>query len=177
MKCVKQPIVTSSTRTEDTITHGTLTLIFDGSYHPEVNARQYAYLVADYEPLGLKEGEKVYFHYLTILDKPNIPPDKWLVHPKVLYCVIRDGEIEMLNDYTLVEIEEEPKASSLLILPKKKSTSTGIVKYTNTPELKEGDRVIFKKTGAFENKIEGVDYYVMDSWHILCKILDSRIAS
>jgi len=171
MKSVKQPIIQSDKTMNDTITYGTLELYIDTSYKPEHHRRQWGTMAADFDKLGLKSGEKVYFHYLSLEGSPQLPPDKWLVHPDQLYCVIRD-KIEMLNQYLLVDIIEEPQKQSIIIQEKKKSVTRGIVRHTNHPELKDGDTVMFRDIMAFVNEIEGHEYYLMENRDAFCKIVN-----
>ena len=123
---------------------------------------------SDFE--DLKAGEKVYFHYLSLDPKPQLPPDCWIIHYKMLYCVIRDG-IVMLNDYVFVEIIDAPKPSKIIITEDKKSTTKGIVRYSASDQLVDGDVVLFSELGAFVNEIEGKEYYVMEVQDVLAKVL------
>lgn len=174
MKSVRKPIVTSDKKTDDTITHGSLTLYVDTSYRKEHHARQWGYMAADFQ--DLKKGEKVYWHYLSVLEEPTIPPDKWILDYKMIYCVIRDEKIVALNDYLFVEIikEEEIKTVSGIIVPdnlkNKNSATKGKVAYTVSPELASGDTILFTANSAFVNNIEGEDYYIMETQDALAKL-------
>jgi len=163
MRPVRMPIIKSDERMDKTVTYGSLKLFVDTSYRPEHHRRQWGTVVGDFK--DLKDGDKVYFHYLSLVDNPHIPPDKWLVPYEMIYCIIRD-EVIMLNDYLAVSILQEESNSKLITL-KKKSTNKGVVKYTNHPDLITGDEVYFNKMCAFENEIEGDTVYMMENRDIL----------
>ena len=161
MKSVKRAIIRADSQTNDTLTHGTLTIWLDTSYHTEEHARQYGIMESDFR--DLKKGEKVYFHYLSLDRAPEIPPDKWLIDYEVIYCVIRDSQIAMCNNYLFVEAEMDIKKKSVIIqLKDEKSTTKGIVRHSSTHLLKDGDQVLFNDVCAFVNEIEGKEYYVME---------------
>ena len=164
MKAVKHPIIQADSKMNDTMAHGSLTLYVDTSYRPEHHRRSHGIMVSDFK--DLKKGEKVYFHYLSLVDDPQIPPDKWIVQYEMLYAVVRDGDVVPLNDYLFVSTVKEKTESSLITLDKK-STTHGLVKYTNHPDLQKGDEVYFNKICAFENEIEGEVLYVMENRDIL----------
>jgi len=172
MKSVKKVIVRSDSLTNDTITHGSLTLYLDASYRPEHNARQWGVVEADFK--DLKKGEKVWFHYLSLDEEDMVGEKLYRIDYGSIYCVIRDSRIVVLNDYVLVNIIEEETVKTTLIVPdhlkKEKLTMRGIVRATNHPQLIEGDEILFRKLGAFENEIEGTTYYVMESRDLLAKI-------
>lgn len=153
----------------DTIKYKSLELYIDTSYKPEEHRRQWGIMVSDFEKLGLKKGEKVYFHYLT-LDAPPLMDDKWVIDYQMIYCVVRDNEIIMLHKYNLITIEEDIVPDSTLISIAKKSTTRGFVAYTSHYELKQGDEVLFKPTAAFVNEIEETKYYLVETEDIIAKI-------
>lgn len=171
MKAVKKLLVQSDKKMNDTITHGTLTLYVDTSYRPEHHRRQWGIAVDDFKEI--KKGDKIYFHYLTLENDPQIPPDIWTVNYEMCYCVIRDDKVITLNDYLIVEITEEEVKSTIIIpdhLKKKNSTTRGFVKYTHHPQLKYGDEIMFRSIAAFENEIEDKTYYIMEHRDLLVKI-------
>lgn len=171
MESVRHPIVQTDSPLNNTITYGTLTLYLDPTFRREDNARQYGFMGSDFKELGLKTGEKVYVHYLSFSMKPQLPPDKWLVDKRQIYCVIRDGKIVMLNNYILIDILSDGIKSDIIIMPgKKKLTNRGIVVASNNEQLSPGDEIIFKDIGAFENEIEGKTYYIAQDEDLLAKI-------
>lgn len=161
MKSIRRPIVHCDSQFNETISHGSLTLYVDTSYRREHHIRQWGKMVSDFR--DLKEGEKIYFHYLSLDREPELPPDKWLMNYEMIYCVIRDSQIEMCNNYLFVEMIDEVNKPSIIIQETKKSTSKGIVRHSNHSQLNDGDTVLFNDVCAFVNEIEGKEYYVMEN--------------
>jgi co-chaperonin GroES (HSP10) len=167
MESVKHPIVRVAKQYEDEIVYKSLTLYFDPSYNPEKNIRQHGIMEADFK--DLRKGEIVYFHYLSVDPSPQLPPNCWLIAYGMLYCVIRDDKIVMLNKYNLITIEEEKEKSSLITIGKT-STTQGFIAHTSHKDLKIGDEVLFRPRAAFVNEIENQEFYLVESEDILCII-------
>lgn len=132
----------------------------------------------------LQVGDLAYFNYLTV-DKENLitgEKDVYLVDLENVFCYVRSGELTAVANHVLVEprmIEE--KVGNIYVGVPKKSEVEGYVRYIGTPikdkeplGVMKGDCVRFHERYAFENKIEGDDYYVMKQNNLFGKILDGR---
>ena len=168
MKSAKFPLIRSSKQTNDELKYKSLTLILDTSYNPEVHARAWGYMVADYK--DLKRGDKVYTHYLTFSDANLLGDDVYTTNYQMIFCAVRDGEIIMINDYNLIEIVEEKQKDSIIIQNKKISTTRGIIKHSGTSQVKAGDEVIFREIGSYKETIEGTEVYVCETQDLLAKV-------
>jgi len=122
----------------------------------------------------VKVGDKIYFHYLVLLDEDNkihLDKDYYTVDYFQALATVRDGKIFPVGEHILVEpIEEE--VTSPIIIPdsaKKKETNRGRVFASNDPEIPEGSIVEFEPIGKFENEIEGRNLYVMYNSNILAR--------
>lgn len=171
MKSAKWPIIQSDDQFNRTISHGKLTLLLDPSYDPEWNRRQWGIMAADWG--DLKKGEKVYFHYLTLDDIPDLPPDKWVIRQPefTLYCVIRDSQIVPLYGTVMVEIIKEGLSSDIIITLQDDVYNRGIVRYADSDQVKDGDEILFHPRNAFRNVIEGKEYYIMEEIDMLAKVI------
>jgi co-chaperonin GroES (HSP10) len=150
------------------------------------------YTVADCN-VDLKEGDKVYFHYLAIqfedfdrysasllltdehgYEYHQIPTD-------TIIAVLRDGEIKPLLSRVLVQpLESEETDFFGVILPKSKEYLKGVVRYVGESikgeeiDIKPWDKIMYLKNKEFENKIEGENYYVMRHWVVISKEVDGE---
>lgn len=129
--------------------------------------------------MDLQVGDKVYFHYLTV-DPNNLVEVDGKEYYQVdyfnIFCYIRDGEMQMANDWCFVEPVEDVQGThyegTSIIIPekyrKKKNYKIGKLKKIGKPPKDEDpldvspeDYIIYGKDADFENEIEGVVYYTM----------------
>lgn len=129
-------------------------------------------------PCEVEPGDKVYFHYFTLKEDENMVEVEGVKYYAVeyhqIFAKVVNGEIIPVHNYNLIEIvEEEVKHKGLIHIPdslkKKKVDSYGKVVFParNGHKLHPGDTVYFQSAYAFKNKIEGEDYYVINSQDIL----------
>ena len=123
----------------------------------------------------VKVGDKIYFHYLVLLDEDSriyLDKDYYLVDYFQALATVRDGKVYPVGEHILIEPMEEEVTHSLLLIPdqaKKVETNRGRVFASNDPEIPEGAIVEFEPVGKFENEIEGKKLYVMYNSNILAK--------
>lgn len=139
----------------------------------------------------VKVGDKAYIHFNSFLKDHNfIITDEgnfWKIAYDDVFCVVRDGEIIPIGGWCLVEPELKKIETSLetkvvledgTILGEdiiEKSEISGILAYIGTPRAewdlmtpmpKPGDKIAFSSDDAFENEIEGKNYYCMRQFRI-----------
>jgi co-chaperonin GroES (HSP10) len=116
----------------------------------------------------LETGDKIIFHYLQSLD--NIRESRYIECDGVVYflvkydsifCALRNSKVIPVNGLVIVEPDDE-EIKTIFIVPdsaKKKSTTTGTIRYIGSPlkgykdypdyadvdELAVGDKVVFDK--------------------------------
>lgn len=117
-------------------------------------------------------GDRLYFHYLVILDNDNYLFDNYYLvdYFQALATVKPDGRILPVGEHILIEPMEEEITHSTLIIPdvaKKVSLNKGRVFSSNDPSIPNGSIVGFEEHGKFENEIEGHTLYVMYNNNIL----------
>jgi co-chaperonin GroES (HSP10) len=118
-------------------------------------------------------GDKLYFHYLVLLDEDNkiqLEKDYYLVDYFQALATVRNGKVYAVGEHILIEPIEEELTNDTLIIPdsvKKQQTNRGRVFASNDPEIPEGSIVEFEPIGKFENEIEGKIVYVMYNSNIL----------
>ena len=94
-----------------------------------------------------------------------------------LYCKVVDGEIVMLGDWNLIEIEKvkEKEYSSNIIVPVSslvKKENIGFMKCVSPKSsLVKGDRVYVDSETVYTIYIEGKSYYIVSDRDILAQIL------
>ena len=177
--------------TKDEVDVGGKKLFIDTSWYEYDHVIQYAtvryvpkrissYFKTDME---LLPGDKVYCHHF-IADEKNIIEihDEKLsrMNYGMLYVRVRDGKINMLADWVLVEIvedkEEELKTDSGIWIKteKEKKEQIGKIKYVNSKSInngfKPGDTIMFTKDADYEMEIEGEKLYRMRNQDILVKV-------
>ena len=172
MKAVSKVLVNVVSAYNDTIEHGSLKLYVDTSFRPEHHKKQDGIAHADFESLGIKKGDTLWFHYLAIKDEMMLGKDGdfdiYAIEPNMVYAIERDGKLIMLSEYILVDIQKE----------KDEVTSTGIILYKEKENVEqrgivwkggdlEGEEIFFHESRAFINEIAGREVYVMEKEDIL----------
>ena len=119
-------------------------------------------------------GDKLYFHYLVVLDPDCHLYDNYYIvdYFQALATVKPDGKILPVGEHILIEPMEEELSHDTLIIPdiaKKISLDKGRVFSSNDPSIPNGAIVGFEDHGKFENEIEGHTLYVMYNSNILYK--------
>ncbi|MDB4301976.1 co-chaperone GroES [bacterium] len=141
--------------------------------------------------IEVEKGDHVYFnHFCT--DPSNLVEFKgeecyWFSYVKDyvsyvtsnLYCKIVEGEIVMLGDWNLIEIEKvkENEYSSSIIVPnvsKVEKENVGYMKCVS-PNLQEsispGDMVFVDPDTIYTIYIEGKSYYIVSDRDVLAKMV------
>lgn len=111
-------------------------------------------------------GDKLYFHYLVVLDKDAYLFEKYYIvdYFQSLATVKPDGTILPVGEHILIEPMEEEVTHDTLVIPdmsKKKSLNKGRVFSSNDPSIPNGAIVLFDEHGKFLNDIEGKELFVM----------------
>lgn len=139
-------------------------------------------VVAAPEDSDVKHGDKIYFHYNTMLGQ--VPKEIngincYEVDVDLVFCVVREGKIKAIGEWVLLNPIDttEVLGSGLFENPFKTiskkvatvySISEKVTLLLSDGKVKEGDNVfINEKTAPFENEIEGVKYYCTRAKNIL----------
>jgi len=178
---------------EDEIHLGDLKLYLDTSYQPDWHRKIHAEVVAlpdridqdHYAYQGIHQkvevGDRIYFHYLSLTPHNRLElqgEDYYLVDYYYIFCRIKNGGIEALNGWVLVEPQKDKpgKTPSGLVTSafSKTSTSYGTVRYIGPHQkgelglgLNQGDKILFSKDSDFKNTIEGTEYFTMQQEDLL----------
>ena len=123
--------------------------------------------------IPLEKGDKVYFHHFVVQpDNSYIHDDKELFkcdYPSI-YCVIRDGKINMIEDWILCKPIQEPEENfirnGLYLKPSRENIPLRAIichisKKAHESGLMVGDEIIFKEDSDYDMMIEGDIYYRM----------------
>lgn len=171
--------VTIEKKFQDEIeTKSGITLFKDTTFSPEENVTNFGTVVGipevvDRKTIGpdfkhnVQLGDKLYFHYNTILDSDNLiiheGEEYWTVDYWAAIARVRDGVIEPVGSYILIEPQEqEVLKSSLIIIPDhvaKKDITRGKVFASNDPDIPVGVDVEYQAHAKFWNIIEGKKLY------------------
>lgn len=168
--------------TNDTMSINGQEMFLDTDFNRLWHARQYGKV--KYRPrrfrkeaednVDLQIGDKVYVHHFVIENTHQVDlyGEKlyWVQYP-MCFCVVRDGEITMLNDYILAKPVLEPEEnyitkSGLMIKPEAEYIDrvVKIVKTNHTSHehgLEKDMVVTILRDADYEMEIEGEKYYVM----------------
>lgn len=177
--------------TNNTINVGGEELFLDTDFNRFWHARQYGevkYIPRRFQKeaednIDLVKGDKIYVHHFLIDESHTLEvygEKLYWVPYGLCFCIVRDGELHMLNDYILakpvLEPEENYKTSSGLFLkaePEKLERIAKVVKTNHTSHeenLQEGDYVVFANDADYEMEIEGEKYYVMRNKECLLRL-------
>ena len=180
MRCPTRIIIRLEKTHTDEIDFNGGKIWFDPTYRPEWNAFPYGEVVAipERDPdLGhdfvhnVNVGDKLYFNYGVVGDEANHLGDNlWVVDYFQALAVVRDGNIIPVGRHILITVEKEKVENKYLIIPEiagERRLTKGKVYASNQREIPVGSEVLFEERGMFENKIEGVDLYVMFNDNIL----------
>ncbi len=123
--------------------------------------------------IPLVQGDKVYFHHF-IVQKDNLYLNEGKEYYKCdhrdIYCVIRDGKINMLEEWILcvpvLEPEENFFKGGLYLKPTRenlpfRATIKHVSKLAKEAGLNVGDEIIYRADADYEMPIEGDKYYRM----------------
>lgn len=182
--------------TNRTIKLGDLELYYDPEYRPLENAIQVGKIGAlpskvheSYRyDVDLKVGDTVYFHHFIVQKNNEIYYENlYGANYSQIYCAIKDGNIQMLEDFILVkpikedESKLERKVGSIIIQAKLKVEDIkqhGIVhhvpKQAAEKGIKQGDHIVFDKACEYPLTVEGELFYRMKLGNILLRIEDDK---
>ena len=124
------------------------------------------------------DGSKVYFHYLET-NKPQASPNNYVMDDARLFCYVDStGQIQMLNDFVLIDPIQKESISTLLYVPdnEKVYNDRGVVAVIgeNDIELVPGDKVLLMPNSNFTNEIEGKEYFVVRHDDIIAVFNDTE---
>lgn len=137
----------------------------------------------------IKKGDKVYFHHFIAHKDNEIQVDGLFgCNYGQLYCIARNGEIQMLEEYILVkpvmESEEQYKKQIGDITLFLKANPEEIKQYGvvhHVPKqaaewgLEKGDCIFFDKNCEYEMTIEGEKYYRMKLSNVLVVLRNTEM--
>ena len=152
----------------------------DPTFNPEDNSTNFgivAFIPETVDKVNVEEdfihnvqvGDKLYFNYNVVMDPDNClvhdGEEYWMVDYWNAIALVRDGKVEPVGSYILIDpIKEEEVKSSIIHIPdayKAKEKTRGIVWSSNSPEIPVGSDVEYEKIGKFWNIIEGKRVYCM----------------
>ena len=129
----------------------------------------------------IKTGDKVHCHHFVVdPDRYHEQDGKKYIelNYELIYCIDKEGDLEMLLDYILLEpvYEDESTCMSGGLWLKDKpdlKPQYGKVAFLNQRAkdygLQKGDLVYFKRFRDYKMNINSKDYYRMDFTDIICK--------
>ena len=159
------------------------------------------------QEVDIRVGDKIYFSYLgyhpdNLIDHKDEEGYEYYKIPfESVYCVVRDGEICMVNGNVFVqpyfgegyeEIEVDGKRSYgkffegteiVESIKERPEYLQGIIKHIGKPLGRNSrvtvipeDRVIFTPSNNFrdddiKDKVEGEEYYTLRQWDVISKVL------
>ena len=168
--------------TNDTIIVNGEELYLDTAFQRMWHARQWGevrYFPRRFKKEGedgieLVKGDKMYCHHFLIENRQakDVMGEKLYFIPyPMCFCVVRDGEIHMLNQYILVKPIVEPEEkymtkSGIMIKPEPENIERicKVVKTNATSEeygIREGMIATFLNDADYAMEIEGENYWVM----------------
>jgi len=139
--------------------------------NPNTIKQTEGYVISAPEDSVLLPGDKIHFHFNTISDMSRLHDIEhiYFAEQDSIFYAERNGEILMLNDYLLVEKEEQQivarKTLSGLYIPdsvKTKEYNRGTIKYIGKNEynLKPEDKIVYCKhiRDGLSLHVNGKDY-------------------
>jgi co-chaperonin GroES (HSP10) len=192
---------------EDVVKYKSMELAIDPLYKPTWNARIYGEAVSTNEDdkfflndpenpekktwltSDVKNGDKIYFHYLVTHDPRYSVSDKVVACPyEWIFCYVRDGRIEATAGWVLGEILYDEGGETVDVNGHKikcslknnivtsigKKERTDIAKVFRASSFKgeesglsEGDIVAIDKGCNFKNEIEGTNYFLFREENVI----------
>jgi len=168
------------------------------AYKPALFTPNYTTLREKVRP-ELKEGDQIWFHYLTIHDENFVRKNEdgsklYKVRYESVFCYKRKDTLRMLSGWVLVRQIFEPfkevnvdgkktevdiSASGIVkAVTKKPVPNQGILTHISHLMSDSGafrerySKVMFLEGSDFMNKIDGKDYMVMKEWDIVARVDD-----
>ena len=167
---------------------GDLEIIIDNHFNPydETHVTQDGEIVsvpAKYEDDRIKAGDTVYCHHHLCHKENEIEyeGEKYYHLPMdLVYCFKRDGKIEMLRDYILIEpmLEDESKFKTTsgiyITYQTPQELDMGVLAYVNEDTKKlgldKGDVVCWEEHSDYAIYIDGAKYFRMRNRDLLAKV-------
>lgn len=168
-------------------------------YPPPKDFRHNFVTLSDIDPV-VQVGDKIYFHFNTIEEDNRVKQHFADLSSKIfkvrydnIICLVRDGEIQMVSGWVLVDKVFDPDIQEVELdghKVKARTTKSGIItevgvkpksligtiRYIGSPfkcdedlGVYPGDQIVFSKESDWVNKIEGHEYYVMRQRDIIAK--------
>jgi co-chaperonin GroES (HSP10) len=155
------------------------------------------WITAEDLPQDVLTGDKVYFHYNTLIPENKVKLSDGSFIYKLAYqnalCVVRketcyntvsgQGEVIVIipvSGHVLIEpvLDEDIKTESGIIkeMNSKPRPLEGIVRYVcqplkgDTVDFEPGDKIIYIKHADWEVTIEGKVYFCMKYWDVIAKV-------
>lgn len=128
--------------------------------------------------IEIKEGDKIYFHYLSTNSDAEIGRDEkgivYAIPYELCFAKVINGEVIPINKYVICEYEFEDNVGRfgiILSADKKPKYLVAKVKYSGSgSELKPGDIVYYQPNADFQNLVEGKMALVMLERFVMAKI-------
>jgi co-chaperonin GroES (HSP10) len=180
MKCPTRIIIRLEKTHVDELDFNGGKIWYDHTYRPEWNAFPYGEVVAvplrdpDMGPgffHNVEVGDRLYFNYGVVGDEANYLGDNlWVVDYFQALATVRDKKLYPVGNHILITVEKEKIENKHIVIPElygERKLTQGFVHASNEKSIPVGSKVLFEEIGMFENKIEGVDLYVMFNDNIL----------
>lgn len=175
------------------VTKSGVELYRDVTYSPENYAATNGTITAvprfNYNKMGAKVGDQLFFSYQVIMDLEQRDRDTpvhknmifykgkkhWLVNNELVYFFVRDDKIYMQNGFVLLNPVETPDIKSNLIIPdylkKKKYVGRAQIIMSEDKSISNtNDIVYYDKRFVETYELWGKEYYLLDQKRILAKL-------
>lgn len=148
-------------------------LWIDTSFNPQQHAVISGEVIATGPNVkDLQKGDRVFFHYNCYRDNFRLfhnKDDLLRVPLELIYCKLRDGEMEMMDDKLLVEPIDNPeyKSENDIVLTNQSKYKELHAKVAYLPknykgDMKAGDTIIYDPESDIPIKIGGTTYFRME---------------
>lgn len=136
----------------------------DTKFEPTFSAKDSAIAVSTGKKTNIPEGAEVFVDYLVHTQQNNPPIIKnekgvyYMAEEKDVYLWVKGKKAQTIGDWIVVELDEETKPeSSIIIMLKKKQETFGTIRFCNDliekeSGLKVGDRVMVDKRYNYDFK-------------------------
>lgn len=177
---------------DEVVTESGIKLYRDTSFNPENFAQTNGTVTATPRynsiPMGIVPGDQVYFSYQVVMDivqrDRDTPIHKnmlfykgqkhWVVNNELIYFKTRNGVVEMLNGYMLLDVIEEEIKSTLIIpeyLKKQKLIGSARIVFTGDEAIATKNDVVFYDKRFVEiYELFGKEFYILQKQRILAKL-------
>ncbi|RLD22928.1 MAG: hypothetical protein DRI71_06665 [Bacteroidetes bacterium] len=137
----------------------------DTSFQPTFSAKDSGVAVSTVKKTYIPDGARIFVDYLVHTQKDNPPILKdqhgvyYMAEEKDVFLWEKDGKVQTVGDWIIVEMDKEAESKTIIIMPKKKQETFGTVRFVNDDiekniGLKVGDRVMVDKRYNYNFKYD-----------------------